>query len=195
MAGGVDLVRSNRFCEHLHCGPMIAGCLRHQAKQIQALHMDRLAGEDLPANLLGFVDAAQPVATACLGGEAGNADARGTEGRCVLGGLAASFAGRSPFFSVHVPSTGPNCKAPPDSAPNRASWSGASTTPGRHRADRTCSQGLSGAFSSEVGTGSREENASNKNPELRSDSIGTERLWAQPGMRTGRFSMPRTKLE
>src|SRR3954447_23303223 len=32
------------------------------------------------------------------------------------------------------------------------------------------------AFSSEVDTGSRQENASNENPELRSDVIGTE-LW------------------
>src|SRR2546429_685774 len=38
------------------------------------------------------------------------------------------------------------------------------------------------AFSSEVGTGSREENASNKKIEPRSDSIGTEKALAITGV-------------
>ena len=36
--------------------------------------MGRLARENLTADRLRFADAARPVATACLGGKAGNAD-------------------------------------------------------------------------------------------------------------------------
>ena len=116
MASGVHLVRSNRFREHLHCDPVIAGCLRHQAEKIQALYMCRLAYENLTANLLRFVDAAHPVPTACLSGEVGNADARRAEGKHVWPpcGLVASLVGRTSFFSVHVPPTGPICKTSPN---------------------------------------------------------------------------------
>src|SRR5262249_50454485 len=138
-------VRNNRFREHLHCGPVIAGCLRHQAEKIQALHMCRLARENLTANLLCFVDAAHPVQTACLSGEVDNADARQAEGNCVWPpcGLVAALIGRTSFFSVHIPSTGPIFKTPPNSTPKKAAaWGYASTiTPGRHRADRAYSQG------------------------------------------------------
>src|SRR5271165_1057041 len=111
MASGVHLVRSNRFREHLNGKPVIAGCLRHQAEKIEALRMCRLACENLAANLLRFVDAAHPVRTACLSGEVDNAGARRAEGKRVWPpcGLVASLIGRTSFFSVHVPSTGPIC--------------------------------------------------------------------------------------
>src|SRR3954447_3594242 len=108
MASGVHLVRSNRFREHLHCGPVIAANLRHKAEKIQALHMCRLPRENLTANLLRFVDAARAVRTACLSGEVGNPDIRRAEGKRVWPpcGLVESLIGRTSFFSVHVPSTG-----------------------------------------------------------------------------------------
>jgi hypothetical protein len=86
---------------------VIAGSLRRQAEKIQALHMCGLARENLAANLSRFVEAAQPVQTACLRGEVRNADARRAEGRRVWPscGLVASLVGRTSFFSVHVPST------------------------------------------------------------------------------------------
>jgi len=83
--------------------------------------MCRLALENLTANFLRFADAARLVRTACLSGEVDNADARRAEGKCVWPPcrLAASLIGRTSFFSVHVPSTGPNCKTPPNSTPRQ----------------------------------------------------------------------------
>ncbi len=109
MAGGVRLVRRNRFREHLHRAPVIAGCLRHQAEKVEALHMRRLARENLTADRLRFAEAARLVPTARLGGEVGDADARRTEGRRArpFCRLVASLAGRPSFFPVHVLSTGP----------------------------------------------------------------------------------------
>ncbi|WP_258769426.1 hypothetical protein [Bradyrhizobium arachidis] len=123
VASGVGFVRSNRLCERLHCAPVIPGSLRHQAEKIEALHMCRLARENLAANLLRFVAATRSVQAARLSGEVGNAEALRAEGgrRWPPCGLVASLVGRPSFFSVHVPSTG---------AANQ------STPPGRHRADR-----------------------------------------------------------
>src|SRR5882757_6151117 len=126
MASGVHLVRSNRFREHLHCGPVIARCLRHQPEKIQALHMCGLARENLTADFLRLVDAAHPTRTACRSGEVANAGARRAEGKRVWPpcGLVASLIGRTSFFSVHVPSTGPSCKTPPNSTPKKAAVRG-----------------------------------------------------------------------
>jgi hypothetical protein len=105
VASGVHLVRSNRLREHLYRGAVIAGCLRHQPEKIEALHMRRLARENLTANLLRMVDAAQPVRTARFCGELDNADARRAEGRRAWHpyGLVAPLIGRTSFFSIHGP--------------------------------------------------------------------------------------------
>jgi hypothetical protein len=71
--------------------------------------MRRIARENLTANRLRVVDAADPTQTARLSGEVDNADARRAGSRRVwpARGRFASLIGRTSFFSVHVPSTGP----------------------------------------------------------------------------------------
>ncbi len=87
VAGGVHFVGGNCLREQLCGRPVVAGGLRHQAEKVQALHMIGLARENVPANLLRFVEAAHSVETACFGGEAANAHAREAGSSCAFAGL------------------------------------------------------------------------------------------------------------
>jgi hypothetical protein len=71
--------------------------------------MRRLSREDLTADILGFPDAADAAQTAGFSGKIGNAGSRQADGKRIRScrGLVASFAGRAPLFSIHVPPTGP----------------------------------------------------------------------------------------
>jgi hypothetical protein len=57
----------------------MAGALRHQPEKIQALHVGRVAREDLTANLSCFAGLALSVQPACFGCEIGNVGAYQTQ--------------------------------------------------------------------------------------------------------------------